>query len=287
MTSWWITHARAEHAPRARPLPDRCDIAVVGAGVVGLTVARELLMTGADVQVVEAAAFVGSGVSGQSTAKVTVGTGLRLDEISATSGEDAAREYAQAGSHGLAMVRELLERQRWVRASPATHLLYATTPPGVGRIEDHVDLARRCGLDVRRCEAPFPWASATMAYDDQLVVQPVDVVQALAAEVAALDGRIALSTAVTDVRPDEFGVEVVTSRGVLRADRAIVATGWEVEHEYHAVGRPGGGGPPRRRRRAAARRPESGAVPCTTAGALRPGVRPRAGGRRLEIRGRA
>lgn len=224
MTSWWITDAETEHLPHSRPLPDRCDVAVIGAGLVGLTAARELLLTGADVQVIDAAPVLGSGVSGQSTAKVTVGTGLRLDEVRAAFGQDAAQEFADAGVQGLGMARDILERNPWVRASVVPHHLYATTPPGVGRIEDHADLARACGLHVRRCDPPFPWASASVAYDDQIVVQPVDVVHALATEVSALHGRITLSTTVTDVRPGDLDVEVVTSRGTLRADRVVLAT---------------------------------------------------------------
>lgn len=225
MTSWWTTHAATEHAAHSLPLSERCDVVIVGAGVVGLTAAYELLLAGADVHVIDAAPAVGFGVSGQSTAKVTVGTGLRLDEIRASSGLDAAREYADAARDGLGMARELLARNPWVRATSVPHHLYVTTPSGVGRLEDHVVLAQECGLTVRRVEVmPFSWARASVAYDDQLVVQPVDVLQALAAEVAALGGRITLSTAVTDVRPGDLDVEVVTNAGSLHADRVAVAT---------------------------------------------------------------
>lgn len=225
MTSWWTTHASPEHAAPSAPLPQRCDVVVVGAGVVGLTTAYELLVAGADVHVIEAASTVGSGVSGQSTAKVTVGTGLRLDEILTSAGLDAAKEYADAGRHGLGAARELLARNPWVRASCLPHHLYATRESGIDALENHVVLAQECGLNVRRAEdVPFEWARVSATYDDQLVVQPVDVLQALAAEVIALGGRITLSTCVTDVHAGDVDVEVVTGVGSVRASRVIVAT---------------------------------------------------------------
>ena len=225
MTSWWTIHADSDHAAPSDPLPDRCDVVVVGAGVVGLSAACELLLAGADVHVIDAASAVGSGVSGQSTAKVTVGTGLRLDQIRSSTGPQAAQQYADAASRGLGLARELIARNPWVRATSVPHHLYATTPSGVARIEGHLELAQECGLTVRRAEVmPFPWALASASYDDQLVVQPVDLVQALAADVVALHGRITLATTVTDVRQGELDVEVVTSGGSLRADRVVVAT---------------------------------------------------------------
>ena len=225
MTSWWTAHALAEHDPATAPLPQRCDVVVVGAGVVGLTAAHELLAAGAAVHVIDASTAVGSGVSGQSTAKVTCGTGLRLDEILKFAGQDAAQEYAEAGRHGLGMARDLLGRNPWVRATSLSHHLYATTQAGTESLEDHVLLAQECGLNVRRSEvAPFPWALASATYDDQLVVQPVDVLQALAAEVVALGGRITLSTTVTHVHASDLDVEVVTGVGTVRASRVIVAT---------------------------------------------------------------
>jgi glycine/D-amino acid oxidase-like deaminating enzyme/nitrite reductase/ring-hydroxylating ferredoxin subunit len=226
MPSWWTNDAGIEHAPSSVPLPDRCEIAIVGAGVVGLTAAYELLKTGARVHLIDAASSVGFGVSGQSSAKVTTGTGLRLDDSHASSGLDAAREYADAARCGLGVARELVSRAPWIRAMSVPHLLYATTPSGVEHLEDHVVLARECGLTARRTESlPFSWALASVSYDDQLlVVQPVDVLQALAGDVVALGGRFTFSTAVSGVRPDDNGVEVVTSGGAVRADRVIVAT---------------------------------------------------------------
>lgn len=77
-----------------------------------------------------------------------------------------------------------------------------------GQSSANVALAQECGPTVRRTGAPFPWALASVAYDNQLVVQPVDVLQALAADVVALPGRFTLATTATDVRPAQFGAEV-------------------------------------------------------------------------------
>ena len=67
--SLWLADGAAREWPRLEA-DLRVEVAVVGAGIVGVSAARRLARAGVDVALVEAAA-VGSGVSGNTTAKLS------------------------------------------------------------------------------------------------------------------------------------------------------------------------------------------------------------------------
>src|SRR5687767_11470829 len=86
----------------------RADVAVIGAGITGLTVARLLAAAGASVVVVEAGR-VCSGVTGYTTAKLTSLHGARYQSIASAFGPERAALYAGAQEAALARVVSLVE----------------------------------------------------------------------------------------------------------------------------------------------------------------------------------
>lgn len=193
------TNAHAHQGPAARPntsawasgavtndlLPlgpgVTYDVVVVGAGVVGLTTALTLARSGARVALIEASRSPGLGVTGQSTAKVTVGHGLRLSEIRAKHGDDAAHEYAAAALAGFAWMRTNALGQPCT--DEVAHDLYASDE----------DAGEQASVAPPRCLAfgltaetavpeslalPAPAVSA-VRYPHQALVDPVIYAQAL------------------------------------------------------------------------------------------------------------
>src|SRR5690349_19259086 len=85
------------------------DVVVVGAGIAGLTTAALLKADGARVVVVEAGR-VAAGVTGYTTAKLTVLHGLVFDDLVQAFGEEGGQQYADANRAGMATVAELAGR---------------------------------------------------------------------------------------------------------------------------------------------------------------------------------
>src|SRR4051794_41537400 len=71
------------------------DVAVLGAGIAGLTTALLLERDGASVAVIEASE-VAAGATGYTTAKVSSQHGVHYERVESGFGEDGARAYAES-----------------------------------------------------------------------------------------------------------------------------------------------------------------------------------------------
>src|SRR5262245_44938276 len=89
--SLWVATAPETDYP---PLRDSAevDVAIIGGGIVGLTVALALKRAGRTVAVLEAAR-VGTGVTGHTTGKVTSLHRLAYRDLQRDFGEEGARSY--------------------------------------------------------------------------------------------------------------------------------------------------------------------------------------------------
>src|SRR5215213_5033260 len=90
--SYWLKSSR----PPARPalMQDaECDVAVLGGGIVGVTVAHLLARAGVDVVLLEARR-IGAGTTGYTTAKITSLHGFTYAKLESSLGEGTARVYA-------------------------------------------------------------------------------------------------------------------------------------------------------------------------------------------------
>src|ERR687896_866677 len=84
------------------------DVAVVGAGITGITVATLLKRAGKTVAVLDSKRIV-RGATGYTTAKVTAGHGLGYTTIRKNFGEDGARVYAEANLGAIERIAQFVE----------------------------------------------------------------------------------------------------------------------------------------------------------------------------------
>ena len=211
---------------RERPALERdrpADVAVIGAGIVGVSAALELARDGADVVLLEGRR-IGSGVTGNSTAKLSSLHGVHYDSLVSTHGADVGRVYAEANERGLARVRELVEElgiECDLRTKP--NFTYTEDPGRVSTLRSEAEACRRAGLPVEvktDTELPFPVAAA-IRLDDQAEFDPVPYLYGIAGAVEAAGGTVHERTRATNVA----GRRVTTEAGpVVEAEHVVVAT---------------------------------------------------------------
>ena len=216
-------------APSHRPLeaPARADVVVVGAGIVGLSLALRLAERGVDVVVLEAHR-VGDGVSGSSTAKVSALHGTHYSRITRTYGPEVAAAYGAAQRVGSAQVREwLLRHGSDVERSTVTAYTATSAPSGTTTIEAEWEAASAAGLPVQHhvdTDVGLPFATpAAVSLADQMIIDPRAYLRALAGAVVDHGGRVHEDTPMTGLTRQEA---VETARGPVRGDHVVLATGY-------------------------------------------------------------
>lgn len=97
--SYWLDSAASPHFSSLTQ-DETADVAIVGAGITGITLAYLLAKRGLNVVLLEAGKIL-SGTTGHTTAKVTCQHGLIYDELIAHFGVEQARQYYAANEEAL------------------------------------------------------------------------------------------------------------------------------------------------------------------------------------------
>lgn len=201
------------------------DVAIVGAGITGLSAALMLSRQGAKVIVIEAGA-IAAGTTGYTTAKLTSLHGLTYTSIFKDHGPDRARQYADASQWALGWVAELVEQNRiecdFRRAAAFT---YTRDESRVGDIEQEVKTAQSLGLPASletQSDLPFD-IKAAVRFDHQAMFHPRKYCLALASLAVAEGAQIFQMTRATRIdsaRP----CTVETPNATITAAHVIQAT---------------------------------------------------------------
>jgi glycine/D-amino acid oxidase-like deaminating enzyme/nitrite reductase/ring-hydroxylating ferredoxin subunit len=221
------------------------DVAVLGAGIVGLTTALLLERQGARVAVLEGRQ-AGAGASGYNTAKLSSLHGLTYRGLVRSLGSELARTYGAANEAGIARVFELAEALGIdcdLRRKP--NYTYSESGSDLEQVREEAEVARGLGLPasyVEDVDLPFPVAGA-VRFEDQAEFHPVKYLHGLA---AALKGPLHEETMATGVRRgrvDTAGGAVVSAEHVVVAthlpflDRGLYFARCHPERSYVVAGR--------------------------------------------------
>lgn len=202
------------------------DVAVVGAGITGLTTALELLARGRRVTVLEAHT-VGSGSTGRSTGKVTSQHGVVYGTLLARHGREVAQAYASCNQAAVRRVAGLVE-EHGIGCDARTVAGHVHTEDPATRVTlaEEAEAAASLGLPAQLVDqAPVPYpVAAAVRFEEQLQLDPRRYVDGLAAAVRRAGGRIHEHSRVRRVRRRAGGVRIATDHGHLEAGHVVVAT---------------------------------------------------------------
>jgi 2-hydroxyglutarate dehydrogenase len=210
-------------APSFAQAPSRCDIAVVGSGIVGLAVARELTRRHprASVCVLEREAELGTHQTAHNSGVVHAGVYYSPGSLKARLCVEGARElYAYC-------------EQRAIAVEACGKVILATHPGELGRLEE---LQRRAGANgvpgVRRIDAagieaiePHARAIAGLHVPSTGIVEFGALARAYADDVLTAGGTIATGCGVQSMEVGARSLRLAHARGVTEAGHAIVCAG--------------------------------------------------------------
>ena len=212
MESIWHKTVRLPQFPQLKG-DKSTDVLVIGGGMAGLLCAYQLQKAGVDCVVVERKR-IASGITGDTTAKLTSQHGLIYSKLAKKGGLEAARLYLQANEEALSEYRALcieipcdFEEQ--------THTVYSRQ--GVQELENELAVLSRLNCPAELAGGlplPFPTAGG-IRFPHQAQFHPLKFLNGIAGDLTIYENTPVQSLSKT---------EAVTEQGRIHANAVIVAT---------------------------------------------------------------
>jgi glycine/D-amino acid oxidase-like deaminating enzyme/nitrite reductase/ring-hydroxylating ferredoxin subunit len=202
------------------------DVAVVGGGITGISVAALLARAGKRVAVLEATR-IGYGTTGSSTGNLYTTVGASLSELVEKWGVDTVREVVQSRAAAMAQIEQWISehaidcayaRQPWALYAPYAAAEFEQ------RLQREADAANACGLKARLVQdLPLPYpVQRALLIPDQAQFNPLRYVRQMAAAIVSPRCMLHEGTPVVEI-DEEHGV-LRTPGPRVRADHIVLAT---------------------------------------------------------------
>ena len=210
--SIWTQTAKLPKFP-ALPHDLKTDVLVIGGGIAGILCTYYLQRAGVDCVLVEANRIC-SGITQNTTAKITAQHGMIYHKIARRYGTDAAKQYWQSNERALAEYRKLCEN---IDCDFEEQRNYVYSVADLKLAERELRILREIGADaelVTSLPLPFPIAGA-VCVPKQAQFHPLKFV----AEISK-DLRIYERTKVRELMQGK----AITDRGTITADKFLITT---------------------------------------------------------------
>ncbi len=193
----------------------RADVAVIGCGMAGALIADRLRRRGLRVVVLEAAR-VGSGQTGNTTAKITSQHGMIYGALIRKFGPERARQYADANEQAIREYAALV-RERGIDCDFAQVPAYLYSENQANDLRREAEVAASLGIAssfTTDTELPFPIAGA-VRFDNQARFHPLKFLRAIAQGLEVYEQTPVLSVE---------GKLLRTPGGTVQAEHIVFAT---------------------------------------------------------------
>lgn len=229
--SLWMNVSVLPDAPRLKRKL-RCDVAVVGAGIAGLSTAYELTLAGYRVAVVDRGTIAG-GMTSRTTAHLAPICDDGISALIRIRGEDDARLFQKSQ---MAAVDRIEEHVGALSIACNFRRLDAFLFPAPGMDEREAreqcdreyDAARSIGVKVARAKGvPLERyeTAPVLRYPDQATFHPLRYLKALTQDLLRRGGQVFADTAVIDIEEHDDAVVLTVEGGkTITADHVVVAT---------------------------------------------------------------
>ncbi|SEF53557.1 FAD-dependent oxidoreductase [Bosea lathyri] len=229
-----------EVASDAAPLTEntKADVAIVGAGIAGLSIAYELALRGRSVIVLDRGPIAG-GMTARTTAHLAPICDDSLSELLSMRGQELARGFQASQSAAVDRI-EAIQRDLAIdcefRRLDGILFLDPASEPSV--LDDEVSAASAIGVKVERGKGlpletlqdrPF------LRYPDQATFHPLKYLRGLAEALEKKDVRLHAFSAVEEISEDQGRVQLRLASGhMVDASYAVVATNSPI-HDLFAL----------------------------------------------------
>jgi glycine/D-amino acid oxidase-like deaminating enzyme/nitrite reductase/ring-hydroxylating ferredoxin subunit len=207
----------------------RVDVAVIGSGIAGLSVAFELIERGLSVAVIDRGK-IARGMTSRTTAHLAPICDDGATEITKIRGEEMARLAWESQAAGVDRIEEIV----------AGHTIechfrrlngYLFPGPGTTQadLDEEMKAQRKCGVTVEKVHGIPGLAelkdTGVLRYSDQATFNPARYLRAIAETILGKGGKLFADTVVTEIEEADGAVTVKMLNGeTLQCGACVVAT---------------------------------------------------------------
>jgi glycine/D-amino acid oxidase-like deaminating enzyme len=226
---WWQAVTAPPRLPE-QSLPSATDVLVVGAGYTGLSAARETALAGLTTHVLEAGA-IGGGCSGRNGGQVAYSLKPSFAKLSALHGAERAFAICREGFESLAYLRALC-REIECDWRESGCFFGAHTPRHFKRMaleaqNQPAGLEQRISVIARseqHEEIDSEFYHGGCVYHDDAALDPMKLLIGLLTRACRAGASVSDGCRAEAVRHTRDGFEVLTSRGMIKARKVLIAT---------------------------------------------------------------
>ena len=201
------------------------DVAVIGAGIVGVVTAALLKEAGMSVALLDSRRVL-EGCTGYTTAKLTSSHGVIYSHLTRSFGVEGARTYGEANEAALRWVAERVERDG-IDCGFERHpnFVYTEDPDEVATLQEEAAKAREAGLPASfttDTDLPFPVLGA-VRFENQAQFHPRGFLFPLVSSLSGDGSHVFANTAATAFKEDGR-CSVTTEQGTIHCNDVVIAT---------------------------------------------------------------
>lgn len=226
----WYELTRVESPARSRLNFDLdVEVCVIGAGLAGLTAAREIARRGWSVAVLEGRG-VAQAASGRNTGFVLPGFSEGIDDMIERIGLDRTKELWALSEQGLAYVRRTIDEAAMPGVNKVPGWLHVFQTDDAEAVNAYVERLRWIGSDAEMWDAGQVRAQLVnkryfnaVHFPSAFHIQPLNYALGLAAAAEQAGARIFEETPALSIDPAGVRKRIVTPSGLVRAARVVLA----------------------------------------------------------------
>ncbi len=214
------------------------DVAIVGAGITGLTTAYLLKEAGCKVAVVDLQGIAG-GETGHTTAHLSFVTDARLSELAGKIGKKQAAAFWDAGLAAMAQI-EGIARELKVdcELKRVPGYLFAALGKDADKerkaLEKDAELAAELGFDADLLQDDPVFERPAVRFPNQLKFHPLKYLEALVKKLPGQGSHVFTKTSGSDVDAEKH--ELRTKDGMIKYGSIVAATHVPIQGERGTVG---------------------------------------------------
>lgn len=202
------------------------DLAIIGGGIVGITLAYLMKHSGQKVVLLEADR-IATGMTPKSTAKLTLQHSLIYDELMHTKSPGKAKQYADANQRAIEFVKQTVKEEHIdCDLIDMPSYVYTIEEKNIQRIKNEVEACKRLGIDMEYKEAlPLNLPiKAAIEWSGASLFHPRKYLLGLAEEFIKAGGKIYEDTPITVVAPNQQ-MSIEAENGChIYAQRVVIAS---------------------------------------------------------------